>query len=59
MLGVTGSISTGSYEKDGRKVYTTEVAVARVEFLSKAEKKADSANEPPEGFSHADDIPFE
>lgn len=61
MLGVTGSISTGSYEKDGRKVYTTEVAVARVEFLSKAEKKADENKSPFEGFSHADDvdIPFE
>lgn len=57
MLGVDGRISTGSYEKDGRKVYTTEVAVNRIEFLSKGEKKSEEGA-PPMGFSHADDIPF-
>ena len=27
-----GRIQTGSYEKDGRKVYTTDVVIDRVEF---------------------------
>ena len=59
MLAVVGSISTGSYEKDGRKVYTTEVLVNRVEFLSKAERKTEEEDSGiPKGFSHADDIPF-
>ena len=29
---VTGSIMTGSFEKDGQKVYTTDVLVSQVEF---------------------------
>lgn len=35
MVGVTGCIRTGSYtKKDGQKVYTTDVAVASVQFLN-------------------------
>ena len=35
MVGVTGCIRTGSYEnKDGRKVYTTDISVASVQFLN-------------------------
>ena len=30
---VEGSIQTGSYEKDGRTVYTTEVLANRVQFI--------------------------
>lgn len=37
-VGISGRIQTGSYEKDGRKVYTTDVIAEQVEFLS---KKAD------------------
>lgn len=36
-VAVTGRIQTGSYEKDGQKVYTTEVIVEEQEF---AESKA-------------------
>ena len=32
-LGIVGHIQTGSYEKDGKKVYTTEVFVEELEFL--------------------------
>lgn len=32
-ISVEGHIQTGSYEKDGRKVYTTDVAVEKVQFL--------------------------
>ncbi len=32
-VGITGRIQTGSYEKDGRTVYTTDVIANRVEFL--------------------------
>ena len=35
MVGVTGSIRTGSYtKKDGQKVYTTDVAVTSAQFLN-------------------------
>ena len=30
---VTGRIQTGSYEKDGQRVYTTEVLINNVEFI--------------------------
>lgn len=33
-VGISGNIRTGSYEKDGRKVYTTEVLVDRVYLLN-------------------------
>ena len=39
---VEGHIQTGSYEKDGKKVYTTDVVVERVEFVDKLENKTDS-----------------
>lgn len=58
MIGITGRIQTGSYEKDGRKVYTTDVIIDHIEFLTKAEKKPDSAEDPMAGFSHADDLIF-
>lgn len=32
-IGLTGRIQTGSYEKDGQKVYTTDVVVEAVEFV--------------------------
>lgn len=41
-IGVDGRIQTGSYEnKDGQKVYTTEVLAERVEFV---ESKGGSSN---------------
>jgi single-strand DNA-binding protein len=34
-VGVEGRIQTGSYEKDGKTVYTTDVIANRVEFLDR------------------------
>ncbi len=33
-VAISGNIKTGSYEKEGQKVYTTEVVAQEVEFLS-------------------------
>lgn len=70
-VGITGRIQTGSYEKDGRTIYTTDVVASRVEFLGGGEAAAknenSSAEEPaqqqmdeaPSGFQQLDDdIPF-
>lgn len=47
MVGITGRIQTGSYDdKDGKKVYTTDVVVATQEFCG---TKADGADEAPAG----------
>ena len=40
-IAVIGSIRTGSYENDGRKIYTTDVVVEEHEFC---ENKAGSSN---------------
>ena len=55
-VAITGRIVTGSYEKDGNKVYTWGVIADRVEFLEFGEKKEENA---PDGFAYIDeDAPF-
>ena len=66
-VGITGRIQTGSYEKDGRTVYTTDVIASRVEFLGGRAAETDDGEpskqiESPEqmgGFVAVEgDIPF-
>ena len=65
-VAVTGKIQTGSYEdRDGKKVYTTEVIANNVEFIDFKEKDGQNVNMGetggiPEGFSAMpdDDLPF-
>ena len=33
-MGIAGSIKTSNYEKDGKKIYKTEIIANSVEFLS-------------------------
>lgn len=44
LVGIQGRLQTGSYEKDGKKVYTTDVVADRVQFLEWGDKK-DAAKE--------------
>jgi len=70
LVGITGRIQTGSYEKDGRKVYTTDVIADRVEFLDRGDRSESSQGQQsysapsqsqssgpaiPEGFSQLTD----
>ena len=57
---VIGSLQTGSYQKDGVTVYTTDVIANRVEFLDWGDSKpAQEVDAAPDGFSAIDeDIPF-
>lgn len=62
-VGVQGRIQTGSYEKDGQKVYTTDVVADRVEFLEWGERKEQTSqpdfDTAPAGFTTLDEeIPF-
>ncbi|MBE6031347.1 MAG: single-stranded DNA-binding protein [Firmicutes bacterium] len=70
-IGLTGRIQTGSYtNKDGVKVYTTDVVADRVEFVGNKEGNGGSAAPAksggdfdmgiPEGFSalEDEDLPF-
>ena len=51
-LVITGRIQTGSYEKDGQKIYTTDVVVEEAEFAEskKAEGKTEEPKPADEGF---------
>lgn len=61
-IGLTGKISTGSYEKDGKKVYTMDVNANHLTFTPKIVReepvKEDAPAEVPQGFTQDDDIPF-
>ncbi|WP_100066018.1 single-stranded DNA-binding protein [Miniphocaeibacter massiliensis] len=62
-VGVNGKLQTSFVEKEGRKIYKTEVLVERVEFLESV-KKDESVSENSYGFEDDafligdDDIPF-
>ena len=57
---VTGHIQTGSYEKNGKKVYTTDVVIEDQEFAES--KKAVEEQKPDDGFvpvsDTVDGLPF-
>lgn len=64
-VSVQGRIQTGSYEKDGQKVFTTDVIAQRVEFIDFKEKTPQNANQgayggAPQGFAYIEDedMPF-
>lgn len=47
-VGVVGRIQTGSYEgQDGKRVFTTDVMVDRVEFLGSKQGEGQTNNNPP------------
>jgi len=44
---VSGRIQTGSYEKDGRKVYTTDIVVEETEFCESKKTNEETRNASP------------
>lgn len=65
LVGIQGRIQTGSYEKDGTRVYTTEVVATNVEFLEWGDKQQTNNSSSDwdgniDGFhpTDNDDIPF-
>ena len=61
-IAIQGRINTGSYEdKDGKRVYTTDVIADRVQFLGGKPEQREQNEEQYEGFQAVDDldsIPF-
>ena len=55
-IGITGEISTGSYDKDGETRYTTDVVVNRFTFIGNNQSKSDSKNN---GIKDDDDYSFD
>lgn len=62
-IGVVGRIQTGSYEgQDGKRVFTTDVMVDRIEFLD-SKNQSPSQNNSPQQFNEPievseDSLPF-
>lgn len=64
-IGIEGHIQTGSYEKDGKKIYTFEVVVDSIHFLGKKKEDKSQSNTANSGdpFQNGtmisdDDLPF-
>lgn len=58
-LGVIGRIQTGSYEKDGRKVYTTDVIVHEIELMGGRREESTPQESAPQFTEVEDDeLPF-
>ena len=58
LVAVEGRIQTGSYEKDGQRIYTTDVVADNVQFLeSKAQSQNRSDNVTPSDFANSQDAP--
>ena len=54
LIGIEGRIQTGSYEKEGRKIFTTSIIADRVEFLGKRPEES-----PADTFAAIDEqMPF-
>lgn len=59
-IGISGRIQTGSYEdKDGKKVYTTDVIAEAVEFVESKSGSAEASAKPQPGPDGFYDVPTE
>ncbi len=61
-VAVIGRIQTNSYEREGQKVYTTDIVADRVKFIDWKDKDSQNGNQGiPEGFQAMTDdesLPF-
>ena len=60
-VAVSGRIQTGSYEKNGQKIYTTDIVANGIEFLTpKTERQEPQQSYPPgfEEMAEQETIPF-
>ncbi len=55
-VGIEGRIQTGSYEKDGRKIYTTDVVVVHMDFC---DSRGSSGNDAPANGEAEEEIPLD
>lgn len=51
LVGITGHITTGSYEKDGKRIFTQDLIADRIEYLSSAKDPVPNT----EYFQNGDD----
>lgn len=59
LIGITGNIQTGSYESNGRRVYTTDVIVEHLDFLESRKSGSQSNDDAFVDVDQTDeDLPF-
>jgi single-strand DNA-binding protein len=62
LVGIQGRIQSGSYDKEGTRVFTTDVVASQVQFLEWGDKREVGQLDIPDGFTDIDydpnDIPF-
>ena len=51
LVGITGRIQTGSYEKNGQTIYTTDIVADRVQFLDRRDGADGSSKDSYGGFA--------
>lgn len=56
MVAIEGSIESGDYESNGKKVYFTDVLASRVEFIDWGEKTAERAQKEPQVADEGEQI---
>jgi single-strand DNA-binding protein len=59
LIGVEGSIQTRNYEKDGKRVYITEIWAQNVEFLGSKGKSTPNENKANTGQNLKPDVDFD
>ena len=59
-LCIRGRIQTGSYEKDGKKIYTTDVVAEDIEFAESKKQSQETQEQPKDDFISVVDgeLPF-
>ena len=57
-IAVEAHVQTGSYQKDGKTIYTTDLIADRIEYLTKAEKEPTPQTELTPPADLGADIPF-
>lgn len=55
LIAVTGKVQTGSYEKEGKKIYTTSFIADSIEYLEKRQEANQNASQTQGGYSSSDD----
>lgn len=57
-IAIEGHIQTGSYEKDGQMIYTTDVIVDSMELIESKSTDTNTNNNLPDGIVDIDDADF-
>lgn len=55
-IAISGNIKTGSYEKDDKKIYTTDIYIESFNFIGNFERKGDYVNKSDKDITPVSDV---